>query len=67
MFKLARACDEHMLTVIQMILAMHEMMVERLKLWHVRNGNQYPESIIVYRDGVSEGKAQLPFRPNNSQ
>jgi len=40
----------------EMILAMREMMVERLRLWHTRNGSQYPESIIVYRDGVSEGQ-----------
>jgi len=38
-----------------MIAEMKEMMVERLKLWHSMNNKQFPDKIVVYRDGVSEG------------
>ena len=32
------------------------MFQDLLKLWRSRNNNSYPENIIVYRDGVSEGQ-----------
>lgn len=38
-----------------MIAEMKEMILERLKLWYSKNDKQFPEKIIVYRDGVSEG------------
>lgn len=34
---------------------LREMLKTRLRLWAQNNGNQYPENILVYRDGVSEG------------
>ena len=34
------------------------MLESRLALWKEYNGNKYPENIIVYRDGVSEGQFQ---------
>lgn len=40
----------------EMITAMDEMMKERLRLWSTKNGGRWPEKIIVYRDGVSEGQ-----------
>ncbi|KAA8895278.1 Piwi domain-containing protein [Sphaerosporella brunnea] len=40
----------------EMIDEMKEMMMERLKLWNRKNGGRYPQKIIVYRDGVSEGQ-----------
>ena len=30
------------------------MLLERLQLYQKRNGNQLPQRIIVFRDGVSE-------------
>ena len=38
-----------------MIDDMKDMILERLRVWYSRNNNQFPEKIIVYRDGVSEG------------
>lgn len=38
-----------------MIDDMKDMMLERLKVWYSRNNSQFPDKIIVYRDGVSEG------------
>ncbi|KAJ5085318.1 hypothetical protein N7532_010089 [Penicillium argentinense] len=35
------------------------MLISRLKLWATHNENQYPENIVVYRDGVSEGQYNL--------
>jgi len=40
----------------EMIDDMKDMILERLRVWYSRNGNQFPEKIIVYRDGVSEGQ-----------
>jgi hypothetical protein len=39
----------------EMIDELEAMMIERLELWFRKNGNKFPEKIIVYRDGVSEG------------
>jgi len=35
------------------------MMVERLVLFRTRNGNNLPQRIVVFRDGVSEGQFRL--------
>lgn len=32
------------------------MFTSRLHLWHKRNNKTYPENIIIFRDGVSEGQ-----------
>jgi hypothetical protein len=42
----------------EMITNLKGMMIERLKLWHSKN-RTYPDYIIVYRDGVSEGLLAL--------
>ncbi|KAF2137623.1 uncharacterized protein K452DRAFT_278272 [Aplosporella prunicola CBS 121167] len=39
-----------------------QMIVERLKLWRARNGNQLPNKVIIYRDGVSEGQFPVVLR-----
>lgn len=44
----------------EMIDGLDEMFAYHLKMWYDRNGNKYPERIIVYRDGVSEGITRLP-------
>lgn len=38
----------------EMISGLKEMMIERLQRWNSVNG-KFPQRIIVYRDGVSEG------------
>ncbi|GAW12859.1 hypothetical protein ANO14919_022300 [Xylariales sp. No.14919] len=41
----------------EMVSHLQEMLVSRLKLWRTRgNHTVYPENIVVYRDGVSEGQ-----------
>lgn len=40
----------------EMIEGLDQMFAYHLKMWYDRNGKKYPERIIVYRDGVSEGK-----------
>ena len=35
-----------------------DLLVSRLKLWQVKN-QKYPENILVYRDGVSEGQYNM--------
>ncbi|KKY24123.1 putative rna interference and silencing protein [Phaeomoniella chlamydospora] len=42
----------------EMISDLESLMESRLKLWHSHN-KKYPENIIVYRDGVSEGQYNL--------
>jgi hypothetical protein len=42
-----------------MIAEMKEMMKERLQLWNKKNNARWPQKIIVYRDGVSEGTCGL--------
>lgn len=39
-----------------MIASLEEMMTERLHLWARKNGGAYPDHILFYRDGVSEGE-----------
>ena len=43
----------------EMVEDLKEMMQSRLKLWAKHNKNQYPENIVVYRDGVSEGQYSI--------
>lgn len=38
---------------------LRDMLKSRLRLWAQHNNNQYPENILVYRDGVSEGQYQI--------
>lgn len=40
---------------LQMISALKDLMIERMRAWYRKN-RAYPQNIIVYRDGVSEGK-----------
>jgi eukaryotic translation initiation factor 2C len=42
----------------EMILALDNLLRSRLRLWSKRNGT-YPENILIYRDGVSEGEYNL--------
>jgi hypothetical protein len=42
----------------EMVDALEEMMIERLKLWQKKNEQRLPTKILVYRDGVSEGQYQ---------
>lgn len=46
-------CYDHTLIPLQMITEIGPMMVERLEAFRKQNG-RLPDSIIVYRDGVSE-------------
>ncbi|KAI4283554.1 MAG: hypothetical protein L6R38_002084 [Xanthoria sp. 2 TBL-2021] len=41
---------------VEMIQALEEMFGERLDLWQKTNKGAFPERVIVYRDGVSEGQ-----------
>jgi eukaryotic translation initiation factor 2C len=43
----------------EMISALDDMFKSRLQLWAKNNGGKYPENILVYRDGVSEGQYDL--------
>ncbi|KAJ5560594.1 hypothetical protein N7513_002993 [Penicillium frequentans] len=43
----------------EMIQDLDALMQSRLKLWAKFNKNKYPENIVVYRDGVSEGQYDL--------
>lgn len=40
----------------EMVDDLDTLMQTRLKLWAKHNKNKYPENIVVYRDGVSEGQ-----------
>ncbi|KAL8678033.1 MAG: hypothetical protein Q9186_005602 [Xanthomendoza sp. 1 TL-2023] len=40
----------------EMIVNLEEMFGERLDLWQKKNNGAYPERVIIYRDGVSEGQ-----------
>ena len=42
----------------EMVSAIRGMVSSRLKLWAKANSGNYPEKIIVYRDGVSESQYQ---------
>jgi eukaryotic translation initiation factor 2C len=50
-----------------MITEMKEMMIERLKVWSAKNQNRFPEKIMVYRDGVSEGMHRTLFHSMQHQ
>ncbi len=41
---------------MEMIENFDDMLGERLDHWKVKNGDKYPEKILIYRDGVSEGQ-----------
>ncbi|KFA80094.1 hypothetical protein S40288_10405, partial [Stachybotrys chartarum IBT 40288] len=43
----------------EMVSDLEDMLRTRLELWKTKGGhNEYPENILVYRDGVSEGQYQ---------
>ncbi|OTA55625.1 Piwi-domain-containing protein [Hypoxylon sp. EC38] len=42
----------------EMVTHLGEMLKTRLELWKTKNGS-YPENILIYRDGVSEGQYKL--------
>jgi eukaryotic translation initiation factor 2C len=42
----------------EMVTALEEMFLSRLRIWEKKN-RELPENIIIYRDGVSEGQYQL--------
>lgn len=48
-FKIQKARQE-------MVSGLDEMLKPRIQLWAKHNNQRYPENIIVYRDGVSEGQ-----------
>lgn len=41
----------------EMVTDLDNLLRSRLKLWAHHNNNKYPENIVVYRDGVSEGQS----------
>ncbi|KAK7467442.1 hypothetical protein VKT23_004496 [Stygiomarasmius scandens] len=43
----------------EMVTNLKNMMIDRLKLFRSRNGNQLPSRVLVYRDGVSEGQFNI--------
>lgn len=43
----------------EMVTSLDTMLKSRLQLWARSNKNTFPENIIVYRDGVSEGQYDL--------
>jgi eukaryotic translation initiation factor 2C len=40
----------------EMVVGLDEMLKSRLRLWAKNNKGAYPENILIYRDGVSEGQ-----------
>ncbi|CAO1639177.1 unnamed protein product [Sympodiomycopsis kandeliae] len=44
------------------ILHMKDMALSHLRRWTALNGNQLPEQIVVFRDGVSEGQWEMARR-----
>jgi hypothetical protein len=44
---------------VEMVQGLEEMIIERLQLWSKRNQKRFPNKVIVYRDGVSEGQYRL--------
>lgn len=40
----------------EMVADLGAMLKSRLSLWQVKHGKSYPDNILVYRDGVSEGQ-----------
>lgn len=57
----------------EMVSGLDELLRSRLRVWAKNNRNAYPENIIVYRDGVSEGQydkvidEELPLLKNACQ
>ena len=50
----------------EMVTDLQDMFESRLQLWKKRNNGGFPENILVYRDGVSEGQyGKLPFLCTN--
>ncbi|KAK2802442.1 hypothetical protein FQN51_004505 [Onygenales sp. PD_10] len=43
----------------EMVSGLDELLKSRLSLWAARHRGAYPENILVYRDGVSEGQYQV--------
>jgi eukaryotic translation initiation factor 2C len=43
----------------EMVLDLEGLFKSRLRLWQSKNRGAYPENILVYRDGVSEGQYAL--------
>jgi eukaryotic translation initiation factor 2C len=43
----------------EMVADLDGMLKSRLRLWAMKNQKRYPENILVYRDGVSEGQYDL--------
>ncbi|KAI0882947.1 Piwi-domain-containing protein [Annulohypoxylon maeteangense] len=43
----------------EMVEELGDMLKSRIKLWGAKNNGSYPENIVVYRDGVSEGQYKL--------
>ncbi|KAK2810484.1 hypothetical protein FQN50_002973 [Emmonsiellopsis sp. PD_5] len=43
----------------EMVSGLDELLKSRLSLWAARHKGAYPENILVYRDGVSEGQYQV--------
>ncbi|KAI1415502.1 Piwi-domain-containing protein [Hypoxylon sp. FL1857] len=43
----------------EMVTQLKEMLETRLDLWKARNDGHLPSSILIYRDGVSEGQYKL--------
>ncbi|KAJ9381429.1 hypothetical protein DTO063F5_6175 [Paecilomyces variotii] len=44
---------------VESVEHLRDMLKSRLRLWAQHNNKQYPENILVYRDGVSEGQYQI--------
>lgn len=40
----------------EMVADLDNLLRSRIKLWAKHNNNRYPENIVIYRDGVSEGQ-----------
>ncbi|KAJ5591873.1 uncharacterized protein N7459_002242 [Penicillium hispanicum] len=40
----------------EMVAGLDDLLTSRIKHWAQNNRNNYPENIVVYRDGVSEGQ-----------
>ena len=43
----------------EMVADLDSMLKSRLHIWAARNQTKYPENILIYRDGVSEGQYDL--------
>jgi hypothetical protein len=43
----------------EMVSGLDSMLKSRLRLWATKNKGAYPENILIYRDGVSEGQYEI--------